>query len=183
MRSPGSSPTAANRLKKYHTQAVAAIDKSLVTPGQQAVAKMGGGFKGGSLVPNGNGAGGFQAGFGGIQGPMIGGLQGGGPYTGIEGPTSAIVAGSAAFGPVAPGTPLAKHPGLVLDTGVNETIRRRQVHTFLVNSNPVKPNDIKSWLFKEVLHADLDDPMLGLGPLLSQNYPFASEDRVIAAKK
>jgi hypothetical protein len=31
-------------------------------------------------------------------------------------------------------------------------------------------------LYKEVLHADLDDPYLGLGPTLFAGYPFAGED-------
>ena len=32
------------------------------------------------------------------------------------------------------------------------------------------------WLDREVLHADLDDPYLGLGKILFDTYPFAKED-------
>ena len=36
---------------------------------------------------------------------------------------------------------------------------------------------LTKWLYKEVLHADLDDPYLGLGNVLFANYPFTKEDR------
>jgi hypothetical protein len=72
---------------------------------------------------------------------------------------------------------LARHPGLILDTEVNETLRRRQVHQRLASTGRVRPDDLKKWLYKDVLHADLDDPMLGLGEVLNKNYPFADEER------
>jgi hypothetical protein len=40
----------------------------------------------------------------------------------------------------------------------------------------IKPDAIVKWLYKDVLHADLDDPYLGLGDVLFKNYPFAEED-------
>lgn len=62
--------------------------------------------------------------------------------------------------------------GLSKDTVLNETARRRLIHAKLASSGLVKPDDIKHWLYKVVLHADLDDPYLGLGPTLFAAYPF-----------
>lgn len=66
---------------------------------------------------------------------------------------------------------------LAADTEQNETIRRRQIHQHLAQAGLVQPDKLSRWLYKEVLHADLDDPYLGLGNTLFANYPFASEDR------
>ena len=60
---------------------------------------------------------------------------------------------------------------------MNERIRRKAVHDKLATAGRVQPADVKKWLYKEVLHADLDDPLLGLGPMLNANYPFEEEDR------
>ena len=38
------------------------------------------------------------------------------------------------------------------------------------------PAKVLKPIYKEVLHADLDDPYLGLGTALFENYPFAAED-------
>jgi len=62
------------------------------------------------------------------------------------------------------------------DTRINETNRRLQIHTYLGQHGLVTPNDMVKWLYKEVLHADLDDPYLGLGEVLFKDYPFARED-------
>jgi hypothetical protein len=70
---------------------------------------------------------------------------------------------------------------LVEDTRINETVRRRAIHEKLAAAGRVKPQDIKNWLFKEVLAADLDDPYLGLQEILNRQYPFAGED--VAGKK
>jgi hypothetical protein len=59
----------------------------------------------------------------------------------------------------------------------NETGRRRQIHEMLAAAVPVKPAALTKRLYKEVLHADLDDPYLGLGPVLFANYAFAREDK------
>jgi hypothetical protein len=61
---------------------------------------------------------------------------------------------------------------LTLDTEINQVERRSMIHKRLANSGPVRPNQIKHWLYRDVLHADLDDPYLGLGSLLSANNPF-----------
>ena len=65
---------------------------------------------------------------------------------------------------------------LAEDTAVNETLRRRQIHEHLAEAGMVQPDDLKGWLYREVLHADLEDPYLGLGKILFDNYPFAEED-------
>jgi len=62
------------------------------------------------------------------------------------------------------------------DTQINESVRRLQIHTKLAEVGLVRPEAIVKWLYKDVLHADLDDPYLGLGDVLFKNYPFAEED-------
>jgi hypothetical protein len=71
---------------------------------------------------------------------------------------------------------LANWKALAEDTRLNETERRRQIHEMLASAGPVKPAAVTKRLYKEVLHADLDDPYLGLGPALFTNYAFAKED-------
>lgn len=66
------------------------------------------------------------------------------------------------------------------DTKLNETTHRKAIHRHLTKAGSVQPKDVTKWLYKEVLHADLDDPYLGLGEVLNKNYPFADED---AARK
>jgi hypothetical protein len=70
---------------------------------------------------------------------------------------------------------------LVEDTRINETVRRLAIHEKLAARGRAKPEDVKKWLFKDVLAADLDDPTLGIGKLLDNRYPFAAEDA--AARK
>ena len=40
----------------------------------------------------------------------------------------------------------------------------------------VRPEKVLKPIYKDVLHADLDDPYLGLGKELFASYPFAKED-------
>ena len=65
---------------------------------------------------------------------------------------------------------------LAEDTQVNETARRLQIHEILAACGTVQPQDVTRRLYKEVLHADLEDPYLGLGPTLFASYPFKAED-------
>jgi hypothetical protein len=65
---------------------------------------------------------------------------------------------------------------LAEDTRINETVRGMQIHDMLAKVGLVRPQAIARALYKEVLHADLDDPYLGLGETLFANYPFARED-------
>jgi hypothetical protein len=55
----------------------------------------------------------------------------------------------------------------------NATVRRLQIHGKLM-STPIalKPQDMTKWLYSKVLHADLDDPYLGLKDTLFATYPF-----------
>jgi hypothetical protein len=71
---------------------------------------------------------------------------------------------------------VARWKELAEDTRLNEGTRRRQVHEILAAAGPVTPERVSRRLYKEVLHADLDDPYLGLGPTLFASYPFARED-------
>jgi hypothetical protein len=64
---------------------------------------------------------------------------------------------------------------LAEDTRVNETVHRRQIHERLAAPGPAGPGALTKWLYKEVLHADLDDPYLGLGGVLFARYPFQDE--------
>jgi hypothetical protein len=76
------------------------------------------------------------------------------------------------------GTPeeLAGWKALAEDTQLNETARRRQIHEMLAQEGLVGPAKVLKPIYKDVLHADLDDPYLGLGKTLFENYPFAAED-------
>jgi hypothetical protein len=65
---------------------------------------------------------------------------------------------------------------LAEDTRLNETTRRRQIHDLLAASGKVPPTKITRPIYKDVLHADLDDPYLGLGKTLSESYPFGREE-------
>jgi len=80
------------------------------------------------------------------------------------------------FAKVDAGKDLAGWQALARDTEVNETLRRRQIHQHLAELGPVPPDKITKWLYREVLHADLDDPYLGLGKILFDGYPFRAED-------
>jgi hypothetical protein len=66
---------------------------------------------------------------------------------------------------------------LAEDTRINENQRRLLIHGYLAKSDRLNPDQMKKWLYREVLHADLDDPYLGLGKVLFDTYPFAAEDR------
>jgi hypothetical protein len=71
---------------------------------------------------------------------------------------------------------LANWKALAMDTRVNETARRQQIHQLLAKSGPVSPADVTKKVYKQVLHVDLDDAYLGLGEVLFASYPFAEED-------
>ncbi len=71
---------------------------------------------------------------------------------------------------------LAGWKALAEDTRINETDRRRLIHAKLASDGLVPPGKITKWLYREVLHADLDDPYLGLGEVLFADYPFRDED-------
>jgi hypothetical protein len=75
-------------------------------------------------------------------------------------------------------TDLALWKALTEDTRINDTVRRVQIHEVLAASGSVQPKDVTKRLYKEILHADLDDPYLGLGQTLFAGYPFAKEDKV-----
>lgn len=64
---------------------------------------------------------------------------------------------------------------LAEDTIQNVLSRRVVIHRKLASNPSAKPNDVMNWLYREVLHADLDDPYLGLRPVLFASYPFKDE--------
>ena len=70
---------------------------------------------------------------------------------------------------------LARWQALADDALINERIRRLQIHERLAQGFVV-PEQIKRWLYKEVLHADLDDPYLGLGSVLLGDDIFRDEN-------
>ena len=78
--------------------------------------------------------------------------------------------------PVANAEELAGWKALAEDTQLNETTRRRQIHELLAKEGLVPPAQVLKPIYKDVLHADLDDPYLGLGKVLFESYPFAQED-------
>jgi hypothetical protein len=58
---------------------------------------------------------------------------------------------------------LAGWQPLVADTRRNETERRLMIHERFTSADAVRPEQIKRWLYRDVLHADIDDPTMGLG--------------------
>jgi len=74
---------------------------------------------------------------------------------------------------------LAAWKALAQDTEVNETTRRTQIHELLAKAGLVRPDKILKPLYKDVLHADLDDPYLGLGSVLFAGYPLAGEEAAV----
>jgi hypothetical protein len=75
---------------------------------------------------------------------------------------------------------IANWKTLAEDTHINNSIRRLQIHEMLLATGSAQPSAITKRLYKEVLHADLEDPYLGLGPTLFAGYPFAREDNIIS---
>jgi len=71
---------------------------------------------------------------------------------------------------------IANWKTLAEDTKINETERRRAIHEMLYKSGLVKPDKVSKPIYKDVLHADLEDPYLGLGESLFAGYPFRNED-------
>jgi hypothetical protein len=65
---------------------------------------------------------------------------------------------------------------LAEDTRLNETTRRRQIHDMLAAAGTAPPSRMTRPIYKDVLHADLDDPYLGLGKVLFDTYPFGREE-------
>jgi hypothetical protein len=79
--------------------------------------------------------------------------------------------------PARDSTDVAGWKELVEDTTLNEGTRRRQIHELLAREGLVLPEKVLKPIYKDVLHADLDDPYLGLGKTLFASYPFEKEDR------
>lgn len=70
---------------------------------------------------------------------------------------------------------LARWSKLAEDTDMNERVRRAQIHKMLAVRPQAKPADVTKQLYRDVLHADLDDPYLGLGETLFRDYPFRED--------
>lgn len=71
---------------------------------------------------------------------------------------------------------LAHWRKLFEDTEINERERRGPVHAMLLAHPGAKPADVTKQLYREVLHADIDDPYLGLGETLFKDYPFTEDN-------
>jgi hypothetical protein len=98
----------------------------------------------------------------------------------VEAPAERLLARAATSpqGPNAGGdrAEVARWKELEEDTRLNETTRRRQIHELLSGKGMVRPGEVLKPIYRDVLHADLDDPYLGLEKELFANYPFAQED-------
>src|SRR5262249_4206210 len=113
----------------------------------------------------------------------------------IERPTERVLAG--AQGQIGPGAPNGRPAAAVVSkdapglgspedlagwelllegTQKNEPAPRFQVQEMLLKTGLVTPEKTTKPMYKEILHADLDDPYLGLGETLFAHYPFAKED-------
>ena len=66
---------------------------------------------------------------------------------------------------------LSRWKALTRDTKFNETERRVKIHGHLAAAGEklLSPDQLTKWLYREVLHSDLDDPYLGLGEVLFAN--------------
>lgn len=73
---------------------------------------------------------------------------------------------------------LSRWQMLTDDVRLNETINRRKIHERLADEScvAISPSfsSLTHWIYRDVLHADLDDPYFGIGEILSKNYPFES---------
>jgi len=197
------------RLRNHHEKRLAALTAvAAPPPAMRAVALTGGGGKFGIEMPTQR----MIAGQGGNLGGNFGGNFGSSPMPPVaqaaERTGASVVPSSSGFAgsgreflepkpqggqgaaslangqPGAGGqTSLAKRPDLVLDAQVNERIRRKAIHERLSRLGAVRPHEIERWLYKEVLHVDLDDPMLGVDKVLTENYPFAEEDRALEQRR
>lgn len=76
-----------------------------------------------------------------------------------------------------PKADLAQWKKLTDDVRFNETKMREAIHSRLSMAPRLRPKNVTRWLYREVLHADLDDPYLGLEPVLFSSYPFDSTSR------
>jgi hypothetical protein len=90
----------------------------------------------------------------------------------IERPAKKVLATSNASDSSSNADDVAQWQELGEDTLINEHSRRLQIHHQLAKIGSPQPAAITKWLYAEVLHADLDDPYLGLGSLLNGSYPF-----------
>lgn len=77
---------------------------------------------------------------------------------------------------------LALWKQLTDDVRYNETEMRRKIHEKLIchpaaESLPTVAM-LTKWMYREVLHADIDDPFLGMGPVLDGTYPFDKYPRM-----
>src|SRR5207248_2180959 len=113
------------RLRVYHSQQAQRLQAAPApSPPMQAVAQIGGGFKGGGFGGIGGFGGSPPGGFGGSPSPIgapgfsgFGGI--GGARGGIEGPTERVIVGlPAGSGRAATAGPLATRPELKLDSEV-----------------------------------------------------------------
>ncbi len=50
------------------------------------------------------------------------------------------------------------------------------MHRYIFENGLTTPEDMHKWLYREALHADLEDPYLGLGKVLFEDYLFAADD-------
>ncbi len=68
------------------------------------------------------------------------------------------------------------------DVRYNETVMRKQIHNRLEQMQKVKEPatvaGLSKWIYREVLHTDIDDPYLGLQTVLDGTYPFEKMNRV-----
>lgn len=75
---------------------------------------------------------------------------------------------------------LANWKQLLLDVQMNETEMRRKIHNRFASDLEQKKEPtvlaMTKWIYRDVLHTDLDDPYLGLKPVLDGVYPFAKEN-------
>lgn len=92
----------------------------------------------------------------------------------LEHPTEELLAHGKRLSAEFPENDQAERLGaaLILDTVQNESERRQLIHRHLAEAGVTQVDLQTRWLYAHVLHTDLDDPWLGLGPALFGADPF-----------
>ncbi len=65
---------------------------------------------------------------------------------------------------------------ILIDTQNNESKLRPRIHRKLAETGLTTPAELTRWVYRELMHLDLDDSYLGLGDAMFADYPFTSED-------
>lgn len=95
-----------------------------------------------------------------------------------EGPAKEVLFGgkkNARSVPMTSDQRLAELRKLLSEDSRSSQSSRWRIHKLLSEQPFLTPADMTPWLYREVLHADLEDPYLGLQAVLLGKYPYGEE--------